>query len=155
MKWGTLVLTRADVRPDSVRVFGPDKGANLAFAFASRTSEEIEKIRQENMGKKVPIQTEGKVVAVGRGAGTLAEENKTVGLVLIFETKAEAKLAARVLRGAERGVNHHRTKRWRRTAAERLGFDMTGFMNIIRHCLSALPAAVAQLTSEVIRQAFF
>ncbi len=32
-----------------------------------------------------------------------------------------------------------------RTAAERLGFDMAGFMNIIRHGLSAFPAAVAQL----------
>ncbi len=32
-----------------------------------------------------------------------------------------------------------------RTAAERLGFDMAGFMNIIRHGLSPFPAAVAQL----------
>ena len=32
-----------------------------------------------------------------------------------------------------------------RTAAERLGFDMVGFIDIIRHSLSALPAAVAQL----------
>ena len=38
-----------------------------------------------------------------------------------------------------------RTKRWRRTAAVRLGFDTAGFMDIIRHGLSALPAAVAQL----------
>ena len=32
-----------------------------------------------------------------------------------------------------------------RTAAERLGFDMVGFIDIIRHSLSALTAAVAQL----------
>jgi len=34
-------------------------------------------------------------------------------------------------------------QRVERTAAERLGFDMTGFLNIIRHSLSALSAAVA------------
>jgi hypothetical protein len=34
-------------------------------------------------------------------------------------------------------------KRVERTAAERLGFDMAGFLNIIRHGLSTLPAAVA------------
>jgi hypothetical protein len=39
--------------------------------------------------------------------------------------------------------------RWRRTAAERLGFDMAGFMNIIRHGLSPFPAAVAQLGRSV------
>ena len=32
-----------------------------------------------------------------------------------------------------------------RTAAERLGFDMAGFMNIIGHSVSPFPAAVAQL----------
>jgi hypothetical protein len=34
-------------------------------------------------------------------------------------------------------------KRVERTAAERFGFDVDGFMNIIGHILSALSAAVA------------
>lgn len=34
---------------------------------------------------------------------------------------------------------------WPNKIAERLGFDMTQFMNIIRHHLSPFPAAVAQL----------
>jgi len=34
-------------------------------------------------------------------------------------------------------------QRVERTAAERLGFDTIGFMNIIRHSLSARSAAVA------------
>jgi len=34
-------------------------------------------------------------------------------------------------------------QRVERTAAERTGFDMIGFMNIIRHSLSARSAAVA------------
>jgi len=44
------------------------------------------------------------------------------------------------------------TNRWRRTAAERLGFDMVGFMNIIRHSLSPFPAAVAQLGRSAFRR---
>src|SRR4026207_2170638 len=35
--------------------------------------------------------------------------------------------------------------RSRRTTAERLGFYVTGFMNITRYCLSPFPAVVAQL----------
>lgn len=35
----------------------------------------------------------------------------------------------------------------RLTAASRLGFDAVGFMTVIRHSLSPLPAAVAQLGS--------
>ena len=36
-----------------------------------------------------------------------------------------------------------------RTAAERLGFDIARFMNIVRHSLSPFPAAVAQLGRSV------
>jgi len=37
------------------------------------------------------------------------------------------------------------TQRVEQTAADRLGFDTVEFMNIIRHSLSALSAAVAHL----------
>jgi len=39
----------------------------------------------------------------------------------------------------------HRTRRWSRTAAERLDFDTDGFMNITGQNLISFPAAVAQL----------
>jgi hypothetical protein len=99
MRWGTLILTPEIVRPDSVRVFGPDKGANLSFAFVNKTQEEIAKIMRENLGKKIPIQDADKVLAVGGAGGGLVDGANTIGLVLIFESKAAAKIAARVLRG--------------------------------------------------------
>ena len=37
------------------------------------------------------------------------------------------------------------THSWRRTSAERLGFDIARLMNIIKHSLSPFPAVVAQL----------
>jgi len=47
-----------------------------------------------------------------------------------------------------RSSEHHnkrRTNRWRRTAAERLVFDIIGFMTMIGESLRAFSAAVAQL----------
>ncbi len=99
MKWGTLVLTPEIVGTDSVRVFGPDKGANLSFVFVNKTQQEIAKIKMENLGKKILIQDGDKVRAVGGAGGGLVDGTNTIGLVLIFESKAEAKIAARVLRG--------------------------------------------------------
>jgi hypothetical protein len=83
----------------AVQVFGPDKGANLAFVFVNKTQEEIATIKMENLGKKILIQDGGKVRAVGGAGGGLVEGTNTIGLVLIFESKAEAKIAAKVLRG--------------------------------------------------------
>jgi hypothetical protein len=99
MKWGTLILTSDDVIPDSVHVFGPDEGTNLSFVFTKKTPEEIEKLKKENLGKKVAIKKGDTVLAVAGAGGCYTDRNHREGLVLIFESKAEAKKGARVLRG--------------------------------------------------------
>jgi hypothetical protein len=99
MPSGTFGLKQDMIRKGSVRVFGPDKGANLSFVFAGKTQPEIQKLMTENLGKKIRIlegDTERALSGVGGG---FQEGANTVGLVLIFETKAEANVAARVLRG--------------------------------------------------------
>jgi hypothetical protein len=97
MKWGSLVLDRQKVRPASVRVFGPNRGTNLTFAFVNQSPQEIERIVEENSGKKVAIKEGTDVVAVALSGGDFVEKGKTVGLVLIFETKTDAKIAAKAL----------------------------------------------------------
>jgi hypothetical protein len=94
-----LVLTQEDVIPDSVRVFGPDEGTNMALTFSKKTPEEIAKLKTENTGKKIAIKKGDAVVAVAGFAGEHTDRNKKPGLVLIFENKSEAKKAAKVLRG--------------------------------------------------------
>ncbi len=97
--WGTLILTSEDVIRDSVRVFGSDEGTNLVFVFSRKTQEEIEKLKKENLGKKVAIKQGDVVLAVAIAGGVYTDRNKKEGVVLIFETKAEAKKAASVLKG--------------------------------------------------------
>lgn len=104
MKWGPLILTSDDVIPGSVKVVGPDGGTDVAFAFSKKTPEEIETVMQENLGKKVAIKSGDKIVAGGGAAGgwggdTSHQDHRCVGLVLIFDTKEEARKVARVLRG--------------------------------------------------------
>lgn len=101
-KWGTLVLVRGDVRAESVYVFGPDRGTNLRFAFANRSTEEIEALLRENLGKKIAIKDGDTVVGVASGGGGLETGGKMVGFVLLFATKAEALVAARILRGEKK-----------------------------------------------------
>ena len=90
-----LVLTEADVYPDSVRIFGLDESTNLLLKPVGKSSEETKAMQNR------PTEIVAKGVVVARsphGGGGWTENGTNCGLVLVFDSRAEAKVAAAALR---------------------------------------------------------
>lgn len=95
---GTLVLTVRDVNPKSVRLA---TSSNLVFEFAHKSSDEIGAIIKAH--PQIVIRRNGETVMQARSYTYLSDkvngQMAPVGLVLIFHTFDQAKLAEQALRG--------------------------------------------------------
>jgi hypothetical protein len=87
-----VVLTPTDIAPDSLRVFGPDRGTNLRVKFLGKSSDEIGAMAGI---QKCDIVIDGQVAI---GAGRFVEGGTNAGLTLVFDTRAQAEAAAAFLR---------------------------------------------------------
>jgi hypothetical protein len=93
----SVVLTPKDIDPDSIKVVGLDQGGgNLRFRFRGKSSDEIGAMAGI---RKCNIIIDGQIAI---GAVRWVEGGTNAGLVLAFDTKAQAEAAAADLRG-ERG----------------------------------------------------
>lgn len=64
------------------------------FKFKNKSPDAVREIVQRCQGKKVSIVCDGAMVAQGTSTGVLVDtKNDPVGLVLVFETREEAKKA--------------------------------------------------------------
>jgi hypothetical protein len=87
-----VVITPTDIDPDSLRVFGPERGANLRVKFLGKSSDEIGAMAGI---QKCDIVIDGQVAI---GAGRFVEGGTNAGLTLVFDTRAQAEAAAAALR---------------------------------------------------------
>ena len=98
------MLTPQDVDKNSVRVISQpiDAVQNLVFKYVGKTSAEIEAIVREHPG--IQIVRDGAVAVesencTGLASGEVNGQRRYTGLVLIFDTYDQAKLAEKALRG--------------------------------------------------------
>ena len=97
----TITVTPQDIKAGSIRLISdqPDDIAhNLTFRYRQKTHKEIEAIMR--IHPRVQISSNGAVVIKDAGCSGLRDKTGTnlVGLVLLFHTYEELKLAERTLR---------------------------------------------------------
>jgi hypothetical protein len=98
----TIALTSQDVQTNSVRLLAAptERCQNIVFRLANKSPEEVEALISGVNRQPVKIMKDGMVVTESPSySGYLDRQHDFVGMVLIFTNDAEAKLAARTLRG--------------------------------------------------------
>jgi hypothetical protein len=92
-------VSSADVDTNSVRVVTRFSPYNLVFKFKDKSSIEIRNM----VGKRIQLVKDGLVhLETERGATTLSgENNRDVGLVILFEHSKDAAIARKILRGED------------------------------------------------------
>ena len=97
-----MLLTSADIEPESVRLLGTNLTGDvmLSLRIPGKSPEELEVITTFAGGD---VLFEGQVIKRGPSRGASLVENGTnVGIVMLYSTRAEANAVAKILRGARK-----------------------------------------------------